>query len=231
MLCPTLPRPPSPAQIQYHIQMVDRPPISASLAARCPADEASLARQHAGLPLYTHFLIIREFSSCMREAAYKVSLGYKHQRTDLAVNLLFCGIVCVATVKLHFSSGVATAAWQLASLWALQVCTSRQPWSLPSLCSRQPLSLRLHHQPGKQAGVRNVPKPWDAPGKGTSMTVLRQEQTTLCYSSTHMPAQAAFVALAIIAARCPDFWARQREPLQMAVLLFQIWLSRRNSAV
>jgi hypothetical protein len=72
------------------------------------------------MPQYTHFLVIREFSSCMREAAYKVSLGRKHRRTDVAVNLLFCGIVFVATVKLHLS-GVSTPAWQLAILWALQV--------------------------------------------------------------------------------------------------------------
>ena len=56
----------------------------------------------------------------MRESAYKVSLGYKHRRTDVAVNLLFLGIVCVATVKLHRSASPSPG-WQLASLWALQV--------------------------------------------------------------------------------------------------------------
>ena len=76
--------------------------------------------------LPAHLLVIREFSSCMRESAYKVSLGYKHRPTDVAVNLLFCGIVCVATVKLHLGE-VSSSGWQLASLWALQVlpCDSR----------------------------------------------------------------------------------------------------------
>jgi hypothetical protein len=43
--------------------------------------------------------------------------------------------------------------------------------------------------------------------------------------------QAAFVALAVIAARWPYFWARQREPLETIVLLFQIWLSRCRSPI
>ena len=55
----------------------------------------------------------------MRESAFKVSLGHKHRRTDVAVNLLFLGIVCVATVKLHFSAWPSPG-WQL-GLWALQV--------------------------------------------------------------------------------------------------------------
>ena len=96
------------------------------MAILCPTDEISPAQPRADLPPATHFLVIREFSSCMREAAYKASLGHKHRRTDIAVNLLFCGIVCVATVKLHFSA-VATPPWQLASLWALQVRTCRRP--------------------------------------------------------------------------------------------------------
>ena len=70
--------------------------------------------------LLAHPLVIREFASCMRETAFKVSLGHKHRRTDVAVNLLFLGIVCVATVKLHFSAWPSPG-WQLAGLWALQV--------------------------------------------------------------------------------------------------------------
>ena len=97
----------------------------------CHADEDLAVQQHVGMPLSTHKYVIQEFSSCMREAAYKHSLGYKHRRTDIAVNLLFCGIVCVATAKLHFNE-VSTPALQLASLWALQVCSSMHLNSLPS---------------------------------------------------------------------------------------------------
>ncbi len=75
----------------------------------------------------------------MRESAYKVSLGYKHRRTDVAVNLLFLGIVCVATVKLHFSA-LPPRGWQLAGLWTLQVWPTRFSLSVHDRATQNPNS-------------------------------------------------------------------------------------------
>ena len=127
----------------------------------------------------------------MREAAYKAALGYKHRRTDAAVNLLFGGIVCVACCKLHLSASPSPA-WQLAGLWALQVL-------VPCLSSCYPYALPGDH----------VHAIWP------------------CLTQALLLGQVAFLALACAALHCPHFWARQREPLQTSVLLFQIWLSRR----
>ena len=71
-------------------------------------------------------MVAYEFASQSQEVRYRLDLGFRQLRTDIAANAIYGIVMFVATIKVQLHDRDVSSS-QLLCLWALQVRSIAQP--------------------------------------------------------------------------------------------------------